>query len=55
MVVEVACPSPIGVMFRGTGLLLGAISIIYNNNSKMYILQNYGGLSCLPEKIALAS
>lgn len=27
MVFEVACPSPMGVMFRGTGLLLGAISI----------------------------
>lgn len=28
MVLEVACPSPMGVMFmfRGTGLLLGAIS-----------------------------
>lgn len=25
MVFEVACPSPMGVMFRGTGLLLGGI------------------------------
>lgn len=26
MVLDVVCPSPMGVMFRGTGLLLGAIS-----------------------------
>lgn len=34
MVLEVACPSPIGVMLRGTGRLLGAISTL-NGNSKL--------------------
>ena len=44
MVVEMACPSPMGVMFRGTGLLLGAISIRARLSPNTYILSNYLGL-----------
>ena len=44
MVVEMACPSPMGVMFRGTGLLLGAISIRASLSPNTKISCNYLGL-----------